>query len=678
MAVLNDAAAYFGALRSSLLLARQQVYIIGWDIHSQTRLVGASARADDGFPEELGPFLRKLLTNRPELRINILIWDFAALYAAEREWNSVQKFTSGAPDRLRICFDSSLPLGSAQHQKIVAIDNSVAFVGGLDLTIRRWDTSEHLPVHPLRCDPEGRAYPPFHDVQCMVDGEAAATLAELAEQRWQAAGCAIEGPRPVPGDRWPVSVPIHAEGIPTGVARTEIQTASRRRVNEVERLFEACINAANRFIYIENQFTSATDLARILAERMLRVPSLRVLIVTPKLHSSWLESQSMQNGRGGFIDRFVAADVMERIRIVHPSSRDERSEAAVMVHSKLMIVDDDILRIGSANLNNRSMGADTECDLVFEASSDDHRKFVAGLRRQLIGHFCGAGEKEIENNEADLFAFLDKISASGRQKSLKPIETCPPTSSVASLVQPVADPKQPLNLERAASRMWTAKTILGVSGISIALIGLSLVWYYSSLSDFADVGFISSLISPYSQSTVAPLLAIAAFVIGGLVIFPVLVLIAATAAALGPWLGFLSATAGVLLSAAILFAIGRALGHRRLQRLLGPRASRVQGRIVGRGILAVAIIRMVPVAPFSIVNVVAGASKLSARDFLIGTILGMTPGILAMAALGSQIADLARSASWTSALLLALAIAGWIAICLGAQFLVTWLAGRQT
>src|SRR3954462_4025062 len=85
-----------------------------------------------------------------------------------------------------------LPLGSAQHQKFVVIDNSLAFVGGLDLTIRRWDTSDHLRDHPLRTDPQGKHYPPFHDVQCMVDGDAAAALGELAMRRWQAAGCIIE------------------------------------------------------------------------------------------------------------------------------------------------------------------------------------------------------------------------------------------------------------------------------------------------------------------------------------------------------------------------------------------------------------------------------------------------------------------------------------------------------
>jgi len=215
-----------------------------------------------------------------------------------------------------------------------------------------------------------------------------------------------------------------------------------------------------------------------------------------------------------------------------------------------------------------------------------------------------------------------------------------------------------------------------VLGLVAALAGLALAWQYTSLKDFADVGFVSSVIS--ERSHFAPLLAIAAFVVGGLVVFPVLVLIAATAAALGPWMGFVSAGIGVLLSALTLFLIGRFLGHVRLQRLLGRRAARIQRRVIGKGVVAVAMIRMVPIAPFSIVNLVAGASELSLRDFMLGTVLGMAPGIAVMAALGAQIADLARNASLSNVLLLVLAVAAWIAFCLGVQFLVTWMAGRRT
>lgn len=677
VAVLNDAAAYFAALRETLLEAQDLVYIVGWDVHSETRLVGASGRADDGLPEQLGPFLRALVQRRPTLRVNILVWDFVSFYASEREWNSAAKFTAETDGRVRFHLDSTLPFGSAQHQKIVCVDGSLAFVGGLDLTIRRWDTSDHRADHASRCDPQGKPYLPFHDVQCMVDGDAAALLFELAEARWRAAGQQRHDRGALKSVRWPANVPVEAEHLPVGIARTEVVCPAGSTIREVERSLIAAIGSATGFIYIENQFTSATKIARELAEQMRRAPSLRALVVAPKLHSSWLESQAMQNGRGAFIDCFGAAGVADRIRFLYPVSRSGDTEVAVMVHSKLMIVDDRILRIGSANLNNRSMGADSECDLIFEAASEEHRDFIASVRHRLIAHFCGLEEQTLAQNEDRLLALLDDLSKGDRTKTLRKVESSGLTSTLATMVQPVADPERPLHLERAASRMWSTKTIIGIVSIAVALLGLTLAWSYTSLSDFADEGRISTLLSVYSQSIWGPFFAIAAFVVGGLVVFPILVLIAATAAALGPWLGFFTAMAGALLSALVLFSIGRVLGRERLQHLLGRRAARIQERIVGRGILAVVVIRMIPIAPYSVVNVVAGASTLPLRDFMVGTLLGITPGILAMAVLGAQIADLARNASWSNVLLLALAFLGWLGFCAGAQFLATWLAGRR-
>lgn len=677
VAVLNDAAAYFAALRDALLEAQDLVYIIGWDIHSETRLVGASGRADDGLPEQLGPFLRALVHRQPALRINILVWDFVSFYAAEREWNSASKFTADTNGRVQFHLDATLPFGSAQHQKFVCVDGSLAFAGGLDLTIRRWDTSDHCADHALRCDPQRKPYPPFHDVQCLVDGDAAAWLFDLAEERWRAAGQQTHERRPLKRIRWPANVPVDAEHIPVGIARTEVVCPAGSTIREVERSLIAAIRSATNFVYIENQFTSAIKIARELAEQMLRVPSLRVLVVAPKLHSSWLESQAMQNGRGAFIGCFSAAGVADRIRFVYPVSRSGNIEAAVMVHSKLIIVDDRILRIGSANLNNRSMGADSECDLIFEAASDQHRDFIGSVRHRLIGHFSGLDEHTVAQNEDRLFCLLDEVSRADGAKTLREVESSVLTSKLATMVQPVADPERPLHLERAASRMWRTKTVIGIVSIAVALFGLAMAWSYTSLGDFANAGRISTLLSAYSQSIWGPAFAIAAFVVGGLVVFPVLVLIAATAAALGPWLGFVTALAGVLLSAFVLFVIGRAVGRERLQQLLGRRAARIQERVVGKGILAVVVIRMIPIAPFSVVNVVAGASTLPLRDFLVGTLLGMTPGILAMAVLGAQIADLARNASWSNILLLTLAFLGWVGVCAAAQFVATWLAGRR-
>ena len=265
----------------------------------------------------------------------------------------------------------------------------------------------------MRVDHEGKPYPPFHDVQCMVDGEAAAALGEIARARWAAAGCAVTPVRRESGDRWPNSVAVDGRDITAGIARTELETADQPGITEVARLFEASIATANRLIYIENQFTSANEIARALARRMASVPSLKVLIVAPRAHSSWFESQAMQGGRRSFITPFVAAGVTDRLRILYPTSQEPKSDAAaIMVHSKVMIVDDGFLRVGSANLNNRSLGADSECDVAFEATCEEHEAFIRGVRHRLIGHFLGIEAREIAANEHDLLGFIDRHGSS--------------------------------------------------------------------------------------------------------------------------------------------------------------------------------------------------------------------------------------------------------------------------
>jgi phosphatidylserine/phosphatidylglycerophosphate/cardiolipin synthase-like enzyme/uncharacterized membrane protein YdjX (TVP38/TMEM64 family) len=565
----------------------------------------------------LGPFLKALIEKKPKLVVNVLDWDFATLYAAEREWNSAEKFSSGTVGRIRFCLDDSLPLGSAQHQKIVVIDDLVAFIGGLDLTVRRWDTSEHAASNPLRLDHEGKPYPPFHDVQCMVDSDAAAALGEVVRARWGAAGCAGPDAQRQSGNRWPNFVAVDGRDLMVGIAKTAPQTADQPGITEVSRLFEASIATANRLIYIENQFTSANEIALALARRMAIVPSLKVLIVAPREHSSWFESQAMQGGRLSFMSPFVAAGVTERLRILHPTTEQPQFDAAaIMVHSKVMIVDDGFLRVGSANLNNRSLGADSECDLAFEATCDEHETFVRGVRHRLIGHFLGLEAREIASNEQDLLGFIDRHRSSAAGKKLVPIEEENiSTRAMTEFVQPIADPRRPLELRRTARRMWTERTMIAVAGIALSLVGLTLAWQYTPLNAFTEVGYVTGVISQNTQWKFAPLFAIAAFVLGGLVVFPVLVLIAATAAAFGPWLGIASSLAGVLLSASLLFMIGRFMGHKRLQSLMGTRALRIQNRIVGKGVVAVALIRMVPLAPFSLVNLLAGASQLTRAIF---------------------------------------------------------------
>src|SRR5204862_8140315 len=144
-----------------LLKAQSSVFIVGWDLDSRTRLVGESAAATDGYPEGFLDFLIALIEQRPQLLVHLLIWDYSVLYALEREPFPTLSLGWRTPRQIRYCLDDDLPPGASHHQKLVVVDDAVAFCGGLDVTARRWDTANHRPNEPPRIAFAGVPYPPF-------------------------------------------------------------------------------------------------------------------------------------------------------------------------------------------------------------------------------------------------------------------------------------------------------------------------------------------------------------------------------------------------------------------------------------------------------------------------------------------------------------------------------------
>ncbi|MCR6631125.1 MAG: VTT domain-containing protein [Magnetospirillum sp.] len=149
----------------------------------------------------------------------------------------------------------------------------------------------------------------------------------------------------------------------------------------------------------------------------------------------------------------------------------------------------------------------------------------------------------------------------------------------------------------------------------------------------------------------------ALFVAAGLVRFPVSLAVLFSGLLLGPWLGSGLALLGSVSSAAVLYAVGARLGRVRVRRLAGWRVNRVNRALSRHGIMAMLVLRLMPVAGFSVVNVVAGASSVSLRDFLIGTGVGMAPGIFAMSVLGDRLAVVLRSPSPGNIAILGIAVA---------------------
>jgi phospholipase D1/2 len=676
-AVLIDAAAFFEAVRGACLKAERSIFVVGWDIDSRTQLVGADGRPADGLPSNFADFLSDLVRTRPDLHVHLLLWDYSLLYAGERELLPRLSLGWRTPERVTLCIDNSVPFGSSQHQKIVVVDDAVAFSGGLDLTIRRWDTTAHSAENRQRVDPSGHPYRPFHDVQMMVDGAAARALAQLARERW----CRANGgePRIEPhGDPWPEAVRADFTDVDVGIARTQPRYDEEEPVREAETLFTDSIDLAEREIYIENQFLSSPLIADRLADRLNRCPGLEVVIVAPRSHDSWVERHTIRNGRIRFWRRIHAAGG-DRVRLLYPAVEQGGQATDTMIHSKVMVVDDCFLRVGSANMNNRSMGADTECDLAIEAHSDRERTAILEIRNRLLGEHCGVTADEVAAflaRHGSLLRAADELSANGH--SLRPIDDGEPDeSSLSDVIERIADPPRPIRPARFARHMLARlRPLLIALACVLVLLGIALAWRYTPLSGLVTADNVRAVLKAVRGEPWAIVVVVLVFVLAGAIVFPLNILILTTAAVFGPWLGILYGGAGTVSSGLVMFLIGSRLGREALYRMLGERWRHGLEGLRRRGLLAVVTFRLLPIAPFTLVNLAAGASGIRFVDFLVGTLIGMLPGLVLLSVMGDRIIKVLAEPSAGDIAILVLCVAALIGLAVAAQALLARRGGR--
>jgi phosphatidylserine/phosphatidylglycerophosphate/cardiolipin synthase-like enzyme/uncharacterized membrane protein YdjX (TVP38/TMEM64 family) len=697
VAVLVDGAAYFAALRSAILKAEHSVVIVGWDIDSRAPLrplAEGDADDDSQAPEALGALLAYVVARRPALRIRILLWNYSILYAIERELLPALSLGWQTPPQIEFYFDDMLPLGASHHQKIVVVDDVLAFSGGLDITSRRWDTPAHDPRDVRRVDPAGKSYGPFHDVQMVVDGPAARALGDLVADRWQrATGKTLERCQrsaEEAGELWPTGIAAEFTRVAVGISRTHAGFEDIPEIREVEALFLRSIAAAERLIYIENQYLTAENVAEALCQRLRAAPDLEVVIVGPDEPHGWLEARSMGAGRVRFCRCLERAGVRGRVRLMYPFVTAGAKHVPVMVHAKVTVVDDVLLRVGSANLNNRSMGLDSECDLAIEATDDEQRRAVAAVRDRLLAEHLGVEPAEIGAALAagSLVALVEhggverggvegrgKAAAVGPRRGLAPIkDRAEYDDEFGRTIRPIADPERPIDSDELIGGMYGAapartrfRRLAMLAAAAGVLLGLMLLWHFTPLADVIAPGTLVPRLDSVAGEPWAPFALLAAFVVGGFLVFPVTILIALTAMTFGPWQGLAYAAVGSLLSAGLTYQAGRMGSRRWLRGLMGPRIEKVSRRLGKQGVLSVLILRLVPVAPFTFINLIAGASQIRFRDFLIGTVLGMAPGIVIMTVLGDRLRQLWQDPSWTQMGLLGVVVVFWFAVSLAVQ-----------
>lgn len=442
--VIVDAADYFHVIRQAMLRAREQILLIGWDFDTRIPLDEPTRRKGSP-PVRLGAFLLWLAENRPELKIYILKWDLGALKLLGRGRSIIDAARWALHERITFKLDHAHPAGCSHHQKIVVIDDELAVCGGIDMTADRWDTPEHRDDDPRRKRPNGSLYGPWHDTTMVVSGPIAQRLGDLGRDRWELAS-GDRPPRPArAGDIWPDELVPMFHNVDLAIARTRAAYDDRPLVNEIETLFVDQIASARKFIYAENQYFASRRIAEAIAARMSAPDPPEIVLVGPLQADGWLEQKAMDASRVRLVRAIGAKDPGNRFRVYSPMTA---GGAPIYVHAKLTIVDDMILRVGSANMNNRSMGLDSECDLVLDCrlpGNDAACAEIAQLRHALLAEHLGVSVPDLARSLDQTGSMIETIATlRGNGRRLQPLDVTPPDATETFIADnELLDPESP-------------------------------------------------------------------------------------------------------------------------------------------------------------------------------------------------------------------------------------------
>ncbi len=462
-AFLLDNATYFSAAKSVMLKARRSIHILGWAFDPLTQLepdsTGGGLKSD-----RIGDFLKRLACDRPELDVRILCWKSALPIAASQHFfpHRAQMAFHNTPVTFRL--DASIPMGACHHQKVLVVDDEIAFCGGGDIAVDRWDTVKHRDTDARRTMPWGKPHGPRHEVMALLEGPVAAALGDLVRARWARADGEMVDPVPresrdEDGSYWPSHVKIDLTDIDVGIARTEPDWKHHPEARESERLHLAAIASAKSLIYLENQYITAPIYAEALAARLAEPNGPEVVIVSTAQAPSWFDHLTMDRTRSQFLKHLEEADVHGRFHAFCPYTR--KGTNCILVHSKVAIIDDHLLRAGSTNLNNRSAGFDTECDVAVEAQSPQHEAAIHRFRARLVAHYLGCPDDQFEAafvREGGLAAAIEALDVSTPRR-LRPLRSTP-LGPLAQLIATyhLGDPADPTDTWRP----WRRKAAIEV------------------------------------------------------------------------------------------------------------------------------------------------------------------------------------------------------------------------
>ncbi len=353
--VFIDAPAVLPELERAILGAQQSVHIAGWHASPSFRL----SRESGSLP------LRDVLAQVAErVPVRLLLWAGPPVPLFQPTRSMVRKaeaeFTRDSV--LRCALDARERTMHCHHEKIVIIDGTLAFVGGIDLTALhgdRFDTPDHPPREPLG----------WHDAAVRLQGPAVGDVARHFVQRWTAVtGEALAEPADPP------AAGSSAVRVLRTVPENTYDFATNGSFSILQAYLEA-LRSARELVYLENQFLWSPEIVDVLADKLRQPPrdEFRVVLMLPAKPNNGADTTRGQLGR--LID---ADDGAGRLLATTIRAHRDGVTAPIYVHAKIGIIDDTWLTVGSANLNEHSLFNDTEMNLLI-----DDAQVVRATRLQL-------------------------------------------------------------------------------------------------------------------------------------------------------------------------------------------------------------------------------------------------------------------------------------------------------
>ena len=446
--VIVDAADYYHAVYWAARRAKRSILMSGWEFDSGVPLLrGADAPPADEV--RLRKFLNGLCERTRDLQVYLLVWNYHPILAAEREWLQRLVFRWMTHDRLHFrVVDAAVPHGS-HHQKFVVIDGRLGFLGGMDVCEGRYDDRRHLAKNPVRRS-RASAQKPYHDVQAYVaGGDAPIVLEDYFFQRWREAGGTV--PSLAPPVRETDSVSPRGALVlgPSQIAlsRTEPH-ADGHTVREVEHVFVDAITAAERLIYIETQYFSSRRIFRALTERMRdrQRPRLEIVVIVNERAEAVKEEIAVGLRQTEIIIALdkIAAETGTAFGCYFslPDGASHDGHRATYIHSKVMVIDDRFLTVGSANLTNRSMGIDTELHASWEAAvaNTPLARAIRRVRISLLAEHAGVAGFHDVRALTPIGGLVPRLDALSRRPGARLRKHGPPTSAQEALLA-LVDPQ---------------------------------------------------------------------------------------------------------------------------------------------------------------------------------------------------------------------------------------------